>query len=282
MRSLFILFLFTLVFSACKQKTTTATQTLNTAPTSCVIGKWSDNVLPLQIKMSSEFSGDYTNADLVATLNPLEQMGKVWNDAVSPTKTLLTTPFGVSSASGFSATTDYRDSEIGIYKSHTWFNNVSSSALAITQFYGIVTSSPALGQYIELSHADIIVNYKDYGSKFTMTNNPLVKYDLPTVILHEMGHLLGLCHETTKPSIMAPYYLTTQRSLQSADSELIKKIYVDSNISAIKIQNNNANAMSARPGTEVTGIIELHEDGKCIHYLNGKKTFEHIVNRFKK
>ena len=268
--------------SACKQKTTTATQNLNTAPSSCIIGKWSDSALPLQIKMSSEFSGDYTNADLVATLNPLEQMGKVWNDAVSPTKTLLTTPFGVASATGFSATTDFRDGEIGIYKSHTWFANVTSSALAITQFYGIVTSSPLLGQYIELSHADIIVNYKDYGSKFTMTNNPLIKYDLPTVVLHEMGHLLGLCHETTKPSIMAPYYLTTQRSLQSADSDLIKKIYVDGNINAIKIKNNNVNAISARPGTEVTGIIELHADGKCIHYINGEKTFEHIVDRFKK
>lgn len=282
MKKLFILSIFALSFSACKQDSKPSTQAINAtaAPTSCIIGKWRNTLLPLDIRMSSEFSGDYTNADLVATLNPLEQMAKVWNTAASP-KALVTTPFAIAADTGFAATTNFRDSEIGIYKSYTWFPNVSSSALAITQFYGVVTSSLALGQYIELTHADIIVNYRDYGSKLTMVNNPLVEFDLPTVILHEMGHLLGLCHEINKPSVMAPYYLTTQRSLQTADSELIKKIYVGGT-GALQVKNNNANALSARPGTEVTGVIELHADGKCIHHINGRKAFEHIVEINKK
>jgi hypothetical protein len=142
-----------------------------------------------------------------------------------------------------------------------------------------VTSSPGLGQYIELTHADIIANYRDYGSRFTMRNNPLIEFDLPTVMLHEMGHLLGLCHETTKPSIMAPYYLTTQRSLQAYDADLMKDIYVDGAISAFSTKNANTNALSSPIGTEVRGVIELHEDGKCIHYLEGKKIFEHQTGR---
>jgi hypothetical protein len=225
--------------------------------------------------MSSEFNGDITNASLDADgYNPLEQMAKVWNTAVSP-KTLIALPFPQASTTGYSDTGSFRDGEIGIYKSHTWFSNVSSSALAITQFYGTVTSSAGMGQYIQLSHADIIVNYRDYGSRFTMTTNPMVDFDLPTVVLHEMGHLVGLCHESNHPSIMAPYYLTTQHALQTYDSNLIKSVYIDGTVSALSAGAKNTNALTSPVGTEVSGMIELHADGKCVHYLNGKKMFEH-------
>lgn len=214
---------------------------------------------------------------MTAGLNPLEQMAKQWNDPVAGSKTLITVPFPAAATTGYTSTSSFRDSEIGIYKSYNWFANVSSSALAITQFYGVVTSSPGLGQYIELTHADIIVNYRDYGSRFTMGSNPMIEFDLPTVVLHEMGHLLGLCHESTKTSIMAPYYLTAQRSLQNFDKDIIKDIYVDGAITGYSVKNNNTNAISSPKGTEVKGIIELHADGKCKHFVNGKKIFEHMV-----
>ena len=268
-------FVFATVLVSCKQTTTTTTAAIN-APSSCIIGKWDDTVLPLTVKMSTEFNTDYSGADLVGGLNPLEQMAKVWNTA--SVRPLITTPFPQATTSGYSSLSSFRDSEIGIYKSHTWYTSVSSGALAITQFYGIVTSNAGLGQYISLTHADIIVNYRDYGSRFTMTNNPFVEFDLPTVVLHEMGHLLGLCHESKNPSIMAPYYLTVQRSLRAYDADLIHDIYVDNTISAMAVKNTNHNALSEAPGTEVKGIIELHADGKCIHYINGKKIFEHQVD----
>ena len=277
MRNLCFIFLFTLVFAACKKQTTVTQSALGTATSACLIGKWNQSALPLAVKMSPEFSGDITGSMLVSGLNPLENMAKQWNDPVAATKTLITVPFPVSSLSGYSSTSSFRDSEIGIYKSYNWFSNVSSSALAITQFYGVVTSSAGLGQYIELTHADIIVNYRDYGSRFTMGSNPTIEFDLPTVILHEMGHLLGLCHESTKSSIMAPYYLTAQRSLQNFDKELIQDIYVDGAITGLTVKNKNTNALESPVGTEVKGIIELNADGKCKHFLNGKKIYEHIV-----
>jgi hypothetical protein len=93
-----------------------------------------------------------------------------------------------------------------------------------------------------------------------------------------MGHLLGLCHETKKPSIMAPYYLTTQRSLQTYDADIIKDIYIDGAISALTAnKNNNINAISSPVGAEVSGIIELKKDGTCSHFVEGKKIYEHIV-----
>lgn len=281
MKTLAIILTFTLILSACKQ-TTTTTQSIGTNIGSCVIGKWSGSYLPLSVKMSSEFSSDYTGADLVAGLNPLEQMAKQWNTAAAPTN-LMSVPFGTAATTGYGSTSSFRDSEIGIYKSHTWFAGISSGALAITQFYGVVSSSPAMGgQYIELTHADIIVNYRDYGSRLTMTNNPFIEFDLPTIVLHEMGHLMGLCHETSRPSVMAPYYLTTQRSLQNYDKDLIKDVYVDGVITPFSTSANNANALTSPVGSEVKGIIELHADGKCIHYVNGKKIYEHVADSFKR
>jgi predicted Zn-dependent protease len=281
MKYALILLTFSLLITGCSEKTVTAQSPLGSNFGSCVLGKWSSGSLPLAVKMSSEFSSDYTNVDLVNGLNPLEQMAKVWNDSTSPTVSLITTPFPIAASTGFANTSSFRDSEIGIYKSHTWFNGISSSALAITQFYGVVTAGLG-GQYIDLTHADIIVNYRDYGSRLTMTNNPMIEFDLPTIVLHEMGHLMGLCHESSRPSIMAPYYLTTQRSLQNFDRDIMRDIYIDGVITPFTAKANNTNALTSRPGTEVQGIIELHADGKCVHYVNGKKVYEHIADSFKK
>lgn len=232
---------------------------------------------PLNLKMSSEFASDYTNADLVNGLNPLEQMAKVWNTAVSPGVTLFALPFGTTSSTGFSSLSSFHDSEMGIYKSHTWFSGVSSSALAITQYYGIVKSDGSLGTYVDLTHADIIFNYRDFAADFTFNGNPLY-YDVPTVLLHEMGHFLGLCHESNHVSIMAPYYNTTQRSLKSWDSQKIQALYLSNqNISAIAARPA-ANAITTAPGTVVKGIIELNSNGVCRHYMNGKVVYEHTAN----
>lgn len=280
MKKLIILFTFTLLFASCKKSETKTQAPLGANFGSCIIGKWSDASLPLNLKVSSSFGLQPTIPD-INNLNQIEQMAKVWNDAV-PSRPLLRLPLDVTTNAGYASTSSYRDGEIGIYKSPNWFSNVSSNALAITQFYGTVTSSAGLGTYISLTHGDIIVNYRDFGSEFTMTNAPAFDFDVPTIILHEMGHLLGLCHEVNQPSIMAPYYLATQHAIQQADVTVINNLY-GPNASAYSVrQNNNTNALSLPIGTEVSGMIELRDDGKCLHYLNGKKTFEHVVEKFKK
>lgn len=239
--------------------------------------------------MSADFNTDYTNADLVGGLNPLEQMAKAWNDSVTPTTTLFQLPFAPTSTTGFADLSDFRDSEFGIYKSFNWFPGVSSSALAITLFYGVVRSDASLGTFIDLTHADIIVNYRDFAADFTMTGNPMVDYDVPTIILHEMGHFLGLCHENNATSIMAPYYFTTQRSLKTFDTNKIQALYLNnqnysgmtaksSSASSSKIisgASTNGGAGTLPVGTEVKGIIELSANGHCKHFMNGKLVHEH-------
>lgn len=276
----------TLIFilSACKgssggtQSSSAGPNLTGSGNSSCLIGRWPNSSLPLDIKISSEFDADFLNSDEIGGLNLLEQMANGWNGPVTGSIQLITVPFDPATTTGYASTSSFKDSEIGIYKSYNWFSNVSSSALAITQFYGTVKSSAGLGDYIQLSHADIIVNYDDYGTRMTMTLNPAKTYDVPTIILHEMGHLLGLCHESDSQSVMAPYYLTAQRSLKDFDRAIIEDLYVDSAVAHLSAMTDSKSAIKSNlppVGTEVSGVIELMADGECIHKVNGKELFKH-------
>ena len=239
---------------------------------SCAIGKWSST--PLTIKMSSDFNSDFSPSDSIGGLNPLEQMAKVWNDAIGTGTKLINVPFPSTDNKTGTTLGGFRDGEFGIYKSYGWFDNVSSGALAITQFYGTMASSSTLGTYINLNHADIIFNYKDFNFT-TVAGGTWGSYDLSTILLHEMGHFLGLCHESTNNSIMAPYYSGYQRTLKDYDTRKIRGLYLSNQNISSAIGNGTTNALSLAPGTPVKGIVELMANGKCRHFINGKLVFEH-------
>ncbi len=275
--------LFILLLTSCKQQVSGSNAT-NSTPNfqagSCTIGKWNSSALPLNLKISPELLSEFTNADLVAGLNPLEQVAKVWNTAVAPNTTLFQLPFAAASSNGPAALNSFQDNELGIYKSHSWFSNVSSSALAITQFYGVLRSDSSLGSYIDLTHADIILNYRDFGADFSFNGNSFVDYDVPTVVLHEMGHFLGLCHENNYNSIMAPYYFSTQRTLKTFDTNKIRALYLNNSNYGISALTSNKtsikNAISMPEGTKVQGVVELEASGLCKHYINGKLIYQHM------
>jgi len=284
MKSLFLSALLTFTLLSCKQ-TTTSTQAASASPnfnSVATIGRW-DN-LPangLNLKISTEFSADFFGT------NPLETMASNWNSALaSSSLVLFKVPFSTTTKTGDDSNGNLGalyDNEMGIYKSHNWFSDVSRNAIAITQYYGIVQSNATLGSYIQFSHADIIVNYRDFGSDLTMNVNPTYRYDLPTVILHEMGHFLGLYHESTSSSVMYPYYINTQRSLKTFDTNKIRALYLNSQNYSISAKNTlSALSTSSGPstpvlkdGTRVKGIVELNSDGICRHYLNGRLQFTH-------
>jgi len=245
----------------------------STTSSSCAIGKWTSiNPTGIELSYSSEFTSDFTSTDYDNGLNPLEQSAKNWNSAIS-SKTLFKLPLLETSNTGSTDLTDYRDNEFGIYKSHTWFTNVSSSALAITQYYGRMSSTGSLGSFVELSHADIIFNYRDFGSSFKYKNAVTGQYDIQTVLFHELGHFLGLCHDSSHLSVMRPFYNGVRRFAYSFDEQKITDLYInDRNTLA---PTGGSQAVKLPDGVEVVGRIELHANGECKHYKNGKLDYVH-------
>ena len=239
--------------------------------------KWSDSKLPLTINISTDFV--FNPSDDVGGLNPVEQMQKQWDDAVSG-KVLFNYPAPRVASKGLNPLTSYRDSILGVYMSDDWFSNVSSSALAITQFYAFKQSA-AWGDYYELTHADIIVNNRDFDFSYNASSS--ANYDLPSVLLHEFGHLLGLGHQFdyTVAAVMQPYMSIWQsnRSIFSNDSQRIQDNYSSSKpaLTASGLVLGSSVKRSTIPdGTEYHGVIELYASGECRHYKNGKLIKSHF------
>jgi hypothetical protein len=240
--------------------------------------KWPDSKLPLTINVSADFV--FNPGDIVGGLNPVEQMQKEWDDGVSG-KVLFNYPAVNVASKGSNALTTYRDTEFGVYMSDDWFSNVSSSALAITQFYAYKKSA-SWGDFYELSHADIIVNNRDFD--FSTNAASTTDYDLHTVLLHEFGHLLGLGHQFdyTVAAVMQPYLSIweSHRTLFSNDSQRISDNYSNSNIAPLGSSGftlgSSVKRSSIPDGTEYHGVVELHANGECRHFKNGKLIKSHF------
>lgn len=237
---------------------------------------WSNSALPLNVHISNDFV--FAPADEVNGMNPVEQMQKEWDDAVTG-KVLFNYPIANVASKGNDALTTYKDSVFGIYISDDWFTNVSSNALAITQYYAYKRTGNA-GEYYELTHADIIVNNRNHDFSYDANSN--VDYDMSTVILHELGHLLGLKHQEdgSIAAVMQPYLSKWQsnRSLFNNDKQTISENYDDSALSA---GGGIIAGASYRPsgipdGHEVHGVIELMASGECKHFQNGKLIETHF------
>ncbi|MCA9215827.1 MAG: matrixin family metalloprotease [Planctomycetales bacterium] len=64
-----------------------------------------------------------------------------------------------------------------------------------------------------------------FNDGFTWSTNHNGDFDIETVALHELGHSIGFDHESTAPSVMAPYYGGVNTTLTEDDLAGLAALY---------------------------------------------------------
>ena len=243
-----LLILITIIFTSCQptEQAPLSGEVSSKSQANTAASKWPDSTFPITIK----FGADFDSAEKQALTNATES----WNQTNNSQITYFQT--GLSEFSARNTLDEFRDGELGIYKLFNWPAEMPKTALAVTQIFGTRSSN---GQ-IRIDHADVLLNY-DY---FDFSADDSWGYDLETVVLHELGHFLGLYHEDSSAdeSVMYPtisrYRLNRSPHNHDQDNLAIKypSIVSRSIASADEISNENEGA--------VVMILELHKDGSEI------------------
>ena len=230
-------------------------------------------------------SNNFTDAESQVMVD----MAAAWKTALEDKKTF----FNVSSSKIANKANNINpdlllDSTLGIYKLTSWPQDIPEDALAVTQIFGRRYNAGTSDEFVGIEHADILVNYQWFAfDPDDVSSDYDGDYDLPTVILHEMGHFLGLGHiprgEDRTSSVMYPSITSREvkRTPQGRDIlELAGKYEVNLGSGAT---NALADSSSARPrirdndsGIETRIMMELRASGECVHKVDGS-----IVSRHK-
>ena len=248
---------FAIIFISCDSAVTSGlsdSDSRSSASSSDLPTRWgSTSVFPLNIQMSNDFD----NTEITA----LSASADVWSDEHGNGANFFAQ--SATNISPKSTLSGYNDSVLGIYKIFSWPNDLPTGALAVTQIRGLQRSS-----YIQITHADILVNY-DF---FDFVTDGAWGYDLQTVMVHELGHLLGLDHagSSTAQSVMFPSIgrFTINQTPRELDIETLSSTYglsrSASNNRGISIGNNNE-----EEGIPVTITYEMYPNNVEIVKING-------------
>lgn len=175
----------------------------------------SSAAFPLNVRVSTAFSGAETDS--------IRTSADSWSTAVSNKETFFSTANTTTEKS--SSLGSYNDGLLGVYKLTSWPSELEPTALAVTQLFGVRKNIGTSSEVIEISHADILVNYDN----FSFSTDGGSGYDLETVVLHEFGHFLGLGHDDSAPSLSVMYpsisSFTQSREPKSNDSTRLENLY---------------------------------------------------------
>lgn len=257
------------ILTSCNSKPTDAQTTSGNINASAPY-MWSATAFPRALKISEAFSTDEV-ANITA-------MSSAWETSVENKKNFF--EHGTDKAAEISSPSLNMDSlgddnVEGVYRIVNWPTNLPGSALAVTQLFGRRFNIGSPSEFVRIEHADILINEHLYNFR---TGNIHVNgsFDLRTVLLHEMGHYLGLNHKFGD-TVMIPSIgeFSNNRSPTNTDTADIAGKYsisLGTGSSSAIVANSSAPKyapMNNDPGKKIRILVELMADGECVHKENG-------------
>lgn len=228
--------------------------------------KWELNSFPINISVSNDFSLDEKNS--------INQMASNWEEILQNEYNFFTLGNTTEEVSSFSLDLNVlgNDQIYGVYKIQNWPSDLSGAALAVTQIFARRINLGKSNEYLRIEHADILMNYDYYD--FRSTKYIRGSYDFNTVVLHELGHFLGLSHKTRDSVMVSSINSGTEITYPTdIDSEDLGYKYGSvSSVSSFAIrplEQNRIEQDNIQTEEKVRIIIELRSDGECLHYEDG-------------
>lgn len=161
---------------------------------------WKSN-LPINIKIANDYPSEYKDA--------LSAAAKVWEDAAGMTL------FNITTSNEASSSTIKNNSNLVSWNT-TW-DESRNSMQAITSLYWTGN---------QITEADLAIDAK-YYTFYISTPTESSQLHLESLLLHELGHVLGLKHRNTMPTVMWPTLngSTIRTTLDTSDIQSLKCEY---------------------------------------------------------